>query len=298
MRRIQTIAELRETVQAKRRAGIEIGLVPTMGALHDGHASLIRRAAAECGYVVVSIFVNPTQFGPGEDFERYPRKADADAALAEACGADAVFLPSVDDMYPGEPRTTVHVEQVTARLCGASRPGHFDGVATVVAKLLNLVQPDRAYFGLKDAQQVAVVRQMTLDLNLPVRIVPCETVREPDGLALSSRNVYLSAAERRQATILWEALEAAQRQLEQAPQITAAELEALLRGTIGRAPLAELEYAEVLRFPELEPPVGALDSAAAESDLIVALAVRFGGTRLIDNRVFQRKEATLACTER
>ena len=199
MRVIETIAELRAAIAEWRRqnpAGT-VGFVPTMGYLHEGHASLIRRSAAENGLTVVSVFVNPLQFGPNEDFERYPRDAGRDRHVSRSGGGRSLFMPAVAEMYPRPTATRVMIAGLTDRLCGASRPGHFDGVGTVVSKLFHIVMPDNAYFGLKDAQQVAVIERMVEDLNFPVRIVPCETVREPDGLAMSSRNVYLNAEERR-----------------------------------------------------------------------------------------------------
>jgi len=288
-----TVERLRAELAARRAAapGITVGLVPTMGYLHEGHASLMRRAASECGVTVLSIFVNPLQFGPNEDFERYPRDPERDLALADKNGVDLVFMPGTDEMYPRPPRTKVLIEGITSRLCGASRPGHFDGVGTVVSKLFHLVQPDRAYFGMKDAQQIAVVQTMVRDLNFPVEIVPCPTVRETDGLAMSSRNVYLSPEERAQAVVLSQALDAAAGWLSE-PGITAPELESRLRSKIGTAPLARIDYAEVLTFPGLEQPDADLPLRQIKERLIVALAVKFGGTRLIDNRLFTMNEVT------
>ena len=203
---LRTVHELREWARAGRNETNTIGIVPTMGALHAGHASLIRAARSQCGLVVVSIFVNPTQFGPNEDYARYPRSFEADCALARAEGADLIFAPSVEELYPAGAATFVEVEGLSHRLDGASRPGHFRGVATVVAKLLIATEADLAFFGQKDAAQVAVLRRMVTDLRLPAKIVVCPIVREPDGLALSSRNVYLSAAERAQALVLSRAI--------------------------------------------------------------------------------------------
>jgi pantoate--beta-alanine ligase len=255
-----------------------------MGFLHQGHASLIETARGQCDFVILSIFVNPLQFGPNEDFERYPRNEERDLAVAKAAGADIVFFPSVREMYPEQTKTIVSVSQVTDRLCGASRPGHFDGVATVVTKLFNIVQPDAAYFGLKDAQQVAVITQMVNDLNVPVEIVPCPTLREEDGLAMSSRNVYLQPEERKQALVLSSALKLA---------------EALIRGEnketdvkiimdsvhshIRQAPLASIDYAELLAYPSLEP----ITNLKEAGSIIIALAVKFGKTRLIDNVIIR-----------
>ncbi|WP_274651612.1 pantoate--beta-alanine ligase [Paenibacillus humicola] len=283
----ETINELRSIIRKRRRTAPEgiIGFVPTMGYLHEGHASLMRRAKDECGYAAASVFVNPLQFGPNEDFDRYPRNREHDIALAEASGVDLLFMPSLAEMYPEKPLTKVLIGQVSERLCGASRPGHFDGVGLVVGKLFNLVQPDKAYFGMKDAQQVAVIRRMVDDMNFPVEIVPCETVREPDGLAKSSRNVYLNPEERRQAVILYETLEAAGRWMRE-PGVTASDLTSRIRAKIAEAPLADIDYAELLKYPDLTPPEPGADISRHPKELIVALAVKFGRTRLIDNRVF------------
>jgi len=249
-----------------------------MGALHEGHVSLLRRARAECDVVVMSLFVNPTQFAPGEDFERYPRDEARDAALAEEAGVDVVFAPSAGEIYPEGFATTVHVTGVTAVLCGDPRsrgPEHFDGVATVVAKLFSICSPDVAYFGQKDYQQTLVIRRMAADLNLPVRVEVCPIVREPDGLALSSRNAYLGSDDRRRAPALKRALDAAQREI-------AAGSAAGDAAASGRAVLAEAEvdpeYFEVLRADDLSAP-----SAAPGERLVIAVAARVGPARLIDN---------------
>jgi len=292
---VRTIAELRSEISAFRRsarsvdASSGVGFVPTMGYLHEGHASLLRRSSQENGLTVLSIFVNPIQFGPNEDLDKYPRDEERDLILAAACGVDLVFLPSVQEMYPKPRVTTVSVADVTNRLCGASRPGHFDGVATVVAKLLNIVQPDRAYFGLKDAQQVAVITRMAQDLNIPTDIVACPTVREKDGLALSSRNVYLSPEEREQALALSRALAKAPAWI--AEGATAPRLSDLLMEEIGRSPLAKVEYAEALLYPDLLLPQSETPLRSIDGSLLIALAVRFGNTRLIDNRLLNPKEA-------
>lgn len=268
-----------------------IGFVPTMGYLHEGHLSLIRRCKSECDLTVISIFVNPLQFGPGEDYDTYPRDEQRDLDMAEKAGVDYVFMPDVRTMYPREPLTKVSVSRVTERLCGASRPGHFDGVATVVTKLFNLIRPDRAYFGLKDAQQVAVIRQMVDDLNIPVTVVPCPTVRESDGLALSSRNVRLSPEERKQAPVLYESLQLAERRAAE-PGMTVGRLTAIIREHIETAPLARIDYVEVVRFPTLEPPQAdaAIGDELAEGPLLAAVAVKFGQTRLIDNILLGERE--------
>lgn len=284
---IHSIADLRSRISEYRRKNDgSVGFVPTMGYLHEGHASLLRKARSQSGLVVLSIFVNPLQFGPGEDFERYPRNTERDLEVAEAAGADLVFMPTVSEMYPTPTRTTVAVSGLTSRLCGASRPGHFDGVATVVSKLFHIVQPDQAFFGLKDAQQVAVIKQMVQDLNLQVEIVPCPTLREKDGLAMSSRNVYLSDEERKQALVLSQALDKAKEFVQARNNFEAVELESLVRNHITSAPLAVIDYAEVLAFPSLEP----FENSTHTDSIIFALAVKFGKTRLIDNVILQLRK--------
>lgn len=290
MESIATINELRAKVKAARRE-IEItkrestvGFMPTLGYMHEGHMSLIRQARRECDIVVVSIFVNPLQFGQNEDFDKYPRNTERDLQLAAEAGADFVFVPTVEEMYPTPIKTTVVVKQITDVLCGASRPGHFEGVATVVSKLFQIVQPDRAYFGMKDAQQVAVIEQFTHDLNMPVRIVRCETLREPDGLAMSSRNVYLNEEERQQALVLSESLgKVAGWVAEQG--MTMERLERNIRGTIEAAPLARIDYVEIRTYPGLDA-VTSMEQWNGSEPILVALAVKFGSTRLIDNRIF------------
>ncbi len=272
----RSIAEVRELLRAARRAARVLGLVPTMGALHAGHASLIQAARADGCFVLVSIFVNPTQFGPHEDFSRYPRPESADLAACEAADADAVFLPSVGEMYPPESYTRVRVEHLTHHLCGPFRPRHFEGVATIVCKLFNIVQPDRAYFGQKDAQQLAVIRRMVRDLNFAIEIVGCPTRREPDGLALSSRNAYLAPAERAQAACLHQALQAAR------AAITAGALRpepvlAQMRRIIEDAGPARIDYISIVDADTLQP------LETLRPPLLIALAVHIGKTRLIDN---------------
>ncbi|WP_410514842.1 pantoate--beta-alanine ligase [Paenibacillus sp. BR2-3] len=291
MRVVRNVEQLREAIEYMRGGGHgPIGLVPTMGFLHEGHASLLRRAGEMCGTVVMSIFVNPLQFGPNEDFESYPRDEKRDLELAEREGADIVFIPSVEVMYPVPIRSKVMVSSLTTQLCGASRPGHFDGVTTVVAKLFNMVQPDYAYFGLKDAQQVAVLRQMVSDLNMNVSIIACPIVRESDGLALSSRNVYLSAEERHQALVLSRSLREAREAVEEGRAGTAAEVKQLLISVVSRSPLAVIDYAEILSFPGLESLESGSRLTDTDGEIIMALAVKFGKTRLIDNIVFTPKE--------
>ncbi|AJY78009.1 pantoate--beta-alanine ligase [Paenibacillus beijingensis] len=282
----RTIDDLKQKLQQLRwaNAALTVGFVPTMGYLHEGHASLLRRSKRENDITVLSIFVNPLQFGPGEDLDRYPRDEQRDLLIAAEVGADLVFMPSVQEMYPVKPQTTVLVSGVTERLCGASRPGHFDGVGTVVSKLFNIVQPRRAYFGMKDAQQVAVITTMVNDLNMPIEIVPCPTVREADGLALSSRNKYLSPEERSQALILSATLRQA-REWMRKPDLTVQELTSRIHASIASAPMAVIDYAEVLYYPSLEQPDGEQLLSGLEQPLIVALAVKFGATRLIDNMI-------------
>ncbi|ULL19793.1 pantoate--beta-alanine ligase [Paenibacillus sp. H1-7] len=286
MKVLHSVNEIRQAVRAARagRPTVKVGFVPTMGYLHKGHASLLEAARKKSDIVVLSIFVNPLQFGPNEDFSRYPRDEQRDLALAKEAGVDFVFLPSVDDMYPRPTKTIVSVSEVTDRLCGASRPGHFDGVATVVTKLFNMVQPDFAFFGMKDAQQVAVIQQMVDDLNIPVDIIPCPTLREEDGLAMSSRNVYLQPEERKQALVLSSALRLAERLVKESNgTIAAEELQAAVKQHIEQSPLAQIDYADVLTYPSLEP----VTDLKAVSSIIVALAVKFGKTRLIDNTIIQ-----------
>ncbi|MFE6797382.1 pantoate--beta-alanine ligase [Paenibacillus chitinolyticus] len=285
---IQSVALLRSTLQQKK-SGIgaslkaPVGFVPTMGYLHEGHLSLIKAAREASEIVVLSIFVNPLQFGPTEDLDRYPRDTERDLKLAEEAGVDIVFLPQVEEMYPGPVKTTVSVSGITSVLCGASRPVHFDGVTTVVAKLLNIVQPDKAFFGLKDAQQVAVVSQMVQDLNMNVDIVACPILREEDGLAMSSRNVFLSKDEREQALVLSRSLKAAEAWVREHASFRAEELRSAVKAVIEEAPLADIDYVEVLTYPQLEQPEAV--EAGVPVRLIVALAVKFGATRLIDNTI-------------
>jgi pantoate--beta-alanine ligase len=277
MKILRTVAELRTFSRASRQSGT-VGLVPTMGALHAGHASLIRAAAASCGHVAVSIFVNPTQFGPNEDYAVYPRTFDADCALAQAAGANAVFAPSVEEMYPAGAVTFIEVAGLSNRLDGASRPGHFRGVTTVVGKLLIAAEPDRAFFGQKDAAQVAVLRRMVADLRLPAEIVVCPIVREPDGLALSSRNVYLSPSERTQAL----ALSRSVRQIETlaaSGERRASELLAAARRTFAAEPAIRVDYLALVDWATLDP----VEIAAPGS--LFAVAAYVGPTRLIDNTV-------------
>lgn len=276
---ITAIPPMRDWVRAERAAGRgqerTIGLVPTMGFLHAGHLSLIHRAQQTCGRVVVSVFVNPLQFGPAEDYNRYPRDFERDRAMLEREGVDAIFHPTAEEMYSSAPQTAVTPGKLAEVLCGASRPGHFQGVATVVAKLFNIVAPDRAFFGQKDAQQVVVIQNMVRDLSFPVEIEVCPTVREPDGLAMSSRNSYLSPDERTRAVVLSQALKRAEARI-CAGERDAASIEHEMRDAIAAAG-AELDYASVVDR-------GTLASVdRIDGDVLVAVAARFGKTRLIDN---------------
>ncbi|RFB83289.1 pantoate--beta-alanine ligase [Rhizobium leguminosarum bv. trifolii] len=278
MRIFSSIDELRHTLDALKRQGRTVGLVPTMGYLHAGHMELVSRARAENDIVVVSIFVNPLQFGPAEDLSKYPRDLERDAALLKQAGVNFLFSPGVEDMYPRPMLTVVDVPDLGHELEGAVRPGHFAGVATVVNKLFNIVQPQTAYFGEKDYQQVVIIKRMVDDLAVPVRVISVPTVRDGDGLALSSRNVYLSAEERRAAAIVPQTLDEAERLV--ADGLTdAKELEAKLTEFLGREPLAKPEVVAVRDASTLEP-VGSI-----EEPVVVALFVRFGSTRLLDNRV-------------
>jgi pantoate--beta-alanine ligase len=270
------IPATRAAIRAAREAGRRIGLVPTMGALHRGHVSLLEAAHRNGLFTVVSIFVNPTQFGPQEDYASYPRDTAGDLQLCQQAGADLVFLPAAADMYAPDAATHVHVARLTDTLCGPLRPGHFDGVATVCAKLFNIVQPDRAYFGQKDAQQLAVLQRMVRDLDFPLEIVPCPTVREPDGLAMSSRNAYLSPEQRRQAGCLVQALRLAQERIA-AGQRDPAALVAAMRQCITAAGPAQIEYISAVDPASLQPV------PRISGPVLIALAVRIGPARLIDN---------------
>ena len=273
---LRTIPEMRARATAWRREGLSLGLVPTMGFLHAGHRSLIDLARAENDRVVVSIFINPLQFGPGEDLAAYPRDLARDRELCSAAGAEAVFLPSASDMYPPEAHTLVNVTELTETLCGASRPGHFQGVLTVVTKLFNIIQPDRAYFGRKDAQQLAAIDRLTRDLNMPVAVVPCPLVREPDGLALSSRNVYLSPEERRAALVLSRSLDHGRKRLA-AGETQAGRVLAEMRAMIEEEPLVRLDYLEIVDAETMRPVTD------IDRPVLVALAALVGRARLIDN---------------
>jgi pantoate--beta-alanine ligase len=275
-----TIEATRAAVAQAHANNLTVGLVPTMGALHAGHASLMQAAKKETGFVVVSLFVNPTQFGPQEDLARYPRPLEDDLRLCASQGVDLVFHPQVETMYPPGSRTVVEVQGWQEALCGASRPGHFRGVATVVAKLFHIIPADLAYFGQKDAQQARLIQQMVLDLNFPIQIRVCPTVRETDGLALSSRNRYLDANQRRQASVLFQALEAVRALVGAGERDVSVLRQALVEG-IASAPDARLDYAAFVDFKTLRPV------EHLRGNVLVALAVHLGTTRLIDNLLLE-----------
>ena len=278
----ETIQSLRGALADARRSGLRIGLAPTMGALHAGHMSLVQAARRDCDVVVVSLFVNPAQFGPGEDLARYPRTPQDDLDLCRQAGVDHVFMPSAAQMYPQPPATQVGVPSLSEHLCGLSRPGHFAGVCLVAAKLFNIVGPDAAYFGAKDYQQAAIIRRMAADLDFSIRIVTCPIVREADGLAMSSRNAYLSAEHRRQAPGLYEALQGAREMILSGTSSAAQVVEAVGRHLAGRTPEGRLDYVRVVNPDTLE------DVETPEPPVLVALAVKLGDTRLIDNVLVER----------
>lgn len=281
------VTGIEDLKRARAALSGSFGLVPTMGALHEGHLSLVRRAARECDRVGVSIFVNPAQFAPGEDLDRYPRNLERDLRLLEPLGVDLVWAPAPEAVYPPGFQTWVTVEKVSKGLEGAVRPSHFRGVATVVAKLFNLFRPDRAYFGQKDAQQAVVIRRMTADMNFPVRIVVCPTVREPDGLAMSSRNAYLDREERRAAPVLYRALCAARARW-QSGERDAEALRAAMKAVVQEEPLAHLDYVSAADPETLEE----LDHVTAGA--LLSLAVRFRHARLIDNLLLPPEETDAA----
>ncbi|PTQ54464.1 MAG: Pantoate--beta-alanine ligase [Hydrogenibacillus schlegelii] len=281
MKRIESRSALQTALRPAWAAGRSIGLVPTMGYLHAGHLALVDRARQENDVVVVSIFVNPLQFGPGEDFERYPRDLERDAALLAGRGVDIVYHPPVADVYPEPPEVGLKAGRMAAGLCGRSRPGHFDGVLTVVAKLFHRVRPTRAYFGEKDAQQLALIRRMAFDLDFDVEVVAVPTVREPDGLAMSSRNVYLSPEERAEAPVLYRALAWAAEAIRSGERRAAVLLEGV-RTRIAAAKTARIDYVELVRWPDLRPIAPAAKLVPGET-VLVAAAVFFGTARLIDN---------------
>ena len=275
---VRTIEEVQAAVARARGLGLNIGFVPTMGALHEGHAALIRAAGLPSAFVVVSIFVNPTQFGPSEDYSKYPRTLDADQQVCAAAGANLIFAPSADEMYPTNAAAFVDVSKLGDALCGASRPGHFRGVCTVVLKLFNIVAPDVAYFGAKDYQQARIIQQMVSDLNVPVIVKVEPTVREADGLALSSRNRYLSAEQRAAAPSIYRALQATQDRVSNSERDVSI-LEAGLRAELAAIPGSRIDYASIVDAETLQP-LALLDRPA-----VAAVAVYLGTTRLIDNIV-------------
>lgn len=281
MKIVETIAEVREQVKQWRKEGLTVGLVPTMGYLHEGHKSLIDRAVAENDRVVVSVFVNPMQFGPSEDLESYPRDMDRDAALCEKAGASLIFHPDPSEMYHKDFSSFVDMTTLTGGLCGKTRPIHFRGVCTVVSKLFNIVAPDKAYFGQKDAQQLAVIRHMVSDLNFGIEIVGCPIIREEDGLAKSSRNTYLSAQEREAALILSKSLAKGKEALK-AGEVDAAKIRQIILDEIATEPLAKVDYVEVVDWNTLEPV------ETVKEPVLVAMAVYIGKTRLIDNFITEK----------
>ncbi|HHY73196.1 MAG TPA: pantoate--beta-alanine ligase [Bacillus bacterium] len=279
MQIISSIKQMQALMKQLRREGKTIGYVPTMGYLHEGHLTLMNEAKRKNDKVIISIFVNPLQFGPNEDFDAYPRNIERDEALAKEAGVDVIFYPDVKEMYPTELSTSIHVKKRVNVLCGKSREGHFDGVATVLMKLFNIVMPDRAYFGMKDAQQVAVVDGLINDYNIPVELIPVPTVREEDGLAKSSRNVYLNDEERKEAPVLYESLQKAVQKIHDGDK-NIEEIKAFVRNEIDEKTSGAIDYVEVLSYPELE------EINEANGEMIIALAVKFSKARLIDNVTF------------
>lgn len=281
MKVIHSVQEMQQWSSMHKRAGRRLGLVPTMGCLHQGHLSLVREARQQCDLVVVSIFVNPMQFGVGEDFEEYPRDLTRDCNLLERERADVVFAPAVPDMYPVDFSSVVEVEgEIGAKMCGASRPGHFRGVTTVVTKLFHICQPDLAFFGQKDAQQVIILEKMVRELNYPLQIVRVPIVRETDGLAMSSRNVYLNPQERQEALVLHQSLLAAREAILQG-QRDVQEVRDIIKGIIDTSSRARIDYIEINRAGDLA------SLERIEGAVLIALAVKFGATRLIDNLIVE-----------
>ncbi len=281
MKVIKTVREMQAIArELKNKKGLSIGLVPTMGYLHDGHLSLMKRARKENDIVIASVFVNPTQFGPNEDYESYPRDLDKDSELAASVGVDYVFSPEVNDMYTEGYNSYVEVLGITNKLCGASRPGHFKGVTTVVTKLFNITMPTRAYFGQKDIQQVYVIKQMVRDLNMSIDIIPCPIVREYDGLAMSSRNSYLSDEERQEALVLNKSLMWAKKEIENGER-SAERIILEMKSMINQKPHAKIDYVEILDVDTFK------DMKELHGQILIALAVKIGETRLIDNVVME-----------
>ena len=278
---VKSISEMKSVIKQWKKEGFTVGYVPTMGALHEGHQSLMERAVGETDRVVASIFVNPTQFGPNEDFDAYPRNLEKDLTLCEKVGIHVVFAPSADEMYFPDKSTSVGITGLAEVLCGSKRPGHFDGVCLVVSKFFNILTPDKAYFGQKDAQQVAVIKRMVRDLNFDVEVVPCPIIREVDGLAKSSRNVYLSKEERKAALVLSECLKLAKEILDRGER-NASIVKAAMLSCIILEPLAKIDYVEVVDSENLESIHGEISSA-----VLIPIAVFIGKTRLIDNIVYE-----------
>jgi len=289
MELVHTVDWMKQVARQARAEGAIVGLVPTMGALHAGHLSLVRAAGAQSSSLVVSIFVNPKQFGPAEDFTRYPRTLDADREVLDPLGVNYIFAPPVEELYPPGFSTSVEVAGLSERLEGRSRPGHFRGVTTIVLKLFEIVQPAFAYFGRKDAQQARIIRQMARDLDLDTGIVICPIVREPDGLALSSRNAYLQGPERAAATVLSRSLAAVRERIERGERMVAPLVEAM-RGVLAAEPLAAVDYAEIVDADTFEPASRLRGSAMA------VMAVFIGSTRLIDNMLIEERDGQIICT--
>lgn len=282
MQVVTTIKEMQTTISREKKQGKSVGFVPTMGFLHEGHLELIKKARTNNEIVVLSIFVNPIQFGPNEDFSSYPRDFERDKQLAEKEGADYIFYPSVDEMYPSESSVIVHVKKKTDVLCGKSRPGHFDGVATVLTKLFHIIQPDKAYFGKKDAQQVAVVEGLVEDFNFPIEIIAVEIVREKDGLAKSSRNIRLLPSEREQASSLYESLLLAKKLIDDGEK-DSEKIMTIIKEKLEKID-GVIDYVEILTYPSLEK------QPVLNKKMIIALAVKFSKARLIDNLIINIDE--------
>jgi len=283
MKVARTIESVRRLVKVTQSAGKKIGFVPTMGALHTGHLSLIEAARKDCDFVVVSIFVNPTQFGPSEDFKKYPRPIEADLKMCRKAGVDLVFVPAPKAMYPGENLTWVDVEKLSEPLCGKFRPGHFRGVATVCAKLFNIVLPDIAYFGQKDAQQAIVIKRMVADLNMPLKIVVCPTVREKNGLAMSSRNQYLTAQQKKDAAYIYKSLQKCRQMIRQG-NTDAKKIIAEMRKVLKQIPSGKIQYVSIVDAESLQN----IDKVAGK--VLAAVTVKIGPTRLIDNILIDASE--------
>ena len=282
MKVVKTVKEVREIVSAWRKEGLSVGLVPTMGYLHEGHQSLIRKSVSQNDRTVVSVFVNPIQFGPNEDLEAYPRDLNRDMGKVEEAGGDLIFNPEPAEMYPGHFTSFIGATETTELLCGAVRPIHFRGVCTVVGKLFNIVQPDRGYFGQKDAQQLATIKRFVRDLNFPIEIIPCPIVREADGLAKSSRNTYLNPEERQAALILSKSLKKGQEAIAKG-ECDSQKVISIIRESLETEPLARIDYVEVVDFENIQR------TQKIEGETLVAIAVYIGKTRLIDNFIVEGK---------